>query len=161
MLIYYAGHGHEDFDTGFWIPVDGNDPVGDDDTFWISIDISRAISKIPAKHILVIADSCYSGTLVERGSLNSNTKRKLITIQINLQIKKAEEQLHQIANEPVVDGGGEGHSIFASAFLKILSNQNQIIEASELYTKIKKKVSDQVPQTPQYGLIPKSGDQVW
>ena len=41
----------------------------------------------------------------------------------------------------------------------ILSNQNQIIEASELYTKIKKKVSDQVPQTPQYGLIPKSGDQ--
>ena len=35
------------------IPVDGNDPVDDDDTFWISSnDISRAISKIPAKHIL-------------------------------------------------------------------------------------------------------------
>ena len=41
-----------------------NDPVDDDDTYWISSnDISRAISKIPAKHILVIADSCYSGTL--------------------------------------------------------------------------------------------------
>ena len=159
LLIYYAGHGHEDFDTGFWIPVDGNDPVDDDDTFWISSnDISRAISKIPAKHILVIADSCYSGTLVERGSLNSNTKRK-IDYYTNLLNKKARRAITSGANEPVVDGGGEGHSIFASAFLKILSNQNQIIEASELYTKIKKKVSDQVPQTPQYGLIPKSGDQ--
>ena len=49
-------------------------------------------------------------------------------------------------------------TLFLLVPLKIC-NQNQIIEASELYTKIKKKVSDQVPQTPQYGLIPKSGDQ--
>ena len=33
--------------------------------------------------------------------------------------------------------------LFLLVPLKILSNQNQIIEASELYTKIKKKVSDQ------------------
>ena len=63
LIIYYAGHGvyDSDVDKGYWIPVDAK---LDDTGNWISADdVTTSIRQIPAKHILIISDSCYSGTL--------------------------------------------------------------------------------------------------
>jgi hypothetical protein len=67
LLVYYAGHGEIDTSQqGYWLPVDAqlNQPNS-----WIS---NRAVSDIlttmQARHVLVIADSCYSGTMT-RSSL--------------------------------------------------------------------------------------------
>jgi len=152
LLIYYAGHGHEDVNTGFWIPIDGADPIDDDDSYWISTDrISRAISKIPAKHILIVADSCYSGTLIDRGKKTQlDTDKAYFTNLLNLKVRRA---LTSGANEPVADGGGEGHSIFASIFLKILIEKNSVLTTTELYNELVRKVTNKVTQTPQYGKI--------
>ena len=67
LLVYYAGHGEIDTSRqGYWLPVDAQ---ADTPTSWIS---NRAVSDIlttmEAKHVLVIADSCYSGTMT-RSSL--------------------------------------------------------------------------------------------
>ena len=40
------------------------------------------------------------------------------------------------ALQPVLDGGGEGHSVFASAFLRVLSENNDVIDTSNLFNKI-------------------------
>ena len=63
LLIYYAGHGEyvTDTDRGVWLPVDANpqSPAN-----WISnVEINDYLKQIKAKQIIVIADSCYSGSL--------------------------------------------------------------------------------------------------
>ncbi|MEY4429093.1 MAG: hypothetical protein RLZZ182_1782, partial [Pseudomonadota bacterium] len=63
VLVYYAGHGQMDSVTarGYWIPVDGD---RQDVSRWVSvIDVTDQLSAMSAKHVMVIADSCYSGTL--------------------------------------------------------------------------------------------------
>ncbi len=68
LLIYYAGHGVLDAetDTGFWLPVDARP---DSDTDWIAnADLTRRLRAISAKHVLVVADSCYSGALLREAT---------------------------------------------------------------------------------------------
>ncbi|PYS78955.1 MAG: hypothetical protein DMF67_10685 [Acidobacteria bacterium] len=63
LVIYYAGHGYNDRDAdkAYWLPVDA---TLDDVSNWIIADeITTGIRVIPAKHVIVISDSCYSGTL--------------------------------------------------------------------------------------------------
>ena len=63
LLIYYAGHGILDrvTQTGYWLPTDARE---DDDTNWIpNSQLSRYLQRMAARHVMVVADSCYSGTL--------------------------------------------------------------------------------------------------
>jgi hypothetical protein len=63
LLIYYAGHGWLDHETGqgYWLAIDAKPNRR---SRWVSNstlkDTLRALS---AKHIMVVADSCFSGTL--------------------------------------------------------------------------------------------------
>ena len=62
LLIYYAGHGLLDDigEQGYWLPVDAEKSVP---TNWISTsDITVMLRAIRSKHVMVVADSCYSGT---------------------------------------------------------------------------------------------------
>ncbi|HJN60503.1 MAG TPA: caspase family protein, partial [Alphaproteobacteria bacterium] len=73
LLIYYAGHGIVDpvTERGYWLPVDADqgNPAN-----WVSNDdITDMVKAIPARHILVIADSCYSGTLVRAAPVTFET----------------------------------------------------------------------------------------
>jgi len=66
LLIYFSGHGQLDDITndGYWIPVDGK---LDDPTSWITNSAIRNILCSPdvrGKNIMLISDSCYSGTLL-------------------------------------------------------------------------------------------------
>ena len=63
LLLYYAGHGYNDKEAEktYWLPVDAS---RDDSANWIVADeITSGIRAIPARHVLVVSDSCYSGTL--------------------------------------------------------------------------------------------------
>ncbi len=63
LLIYYAGHGeiNQQNQRGYWLPVDAEN---ENTANWISnLDITDMLNVIKSKHILVIADSCYSGTM--------------------------------------------------------------------------------------------------
>ena len=77
LLIYYAGHGELDreTETGYWLPTDAKP---DDDTRWIANEaLTRHFKAMTARHILVVADSCYSGTLVRsaRSALRTGIDR--------------------------------------------------------------------------------------
>ena len=61
LLIYYAGHGmyDKDADKAYWLPVDAD---RDDNSRWLMADdITTEVKVIPARHVLIISDSCYSG----------------------------------------------------------------------------------------------------
>jgi hypothetical protein len=63
MLVMYAGHGYQMDNTkqGYWIPVDASHKSPEK---WVSnSDITKFMSAIPAKQVILISDSCFSGTL--------------------------------------------------------------------------------------------------
>lgn len=77
LLVYFAGHGHFDnlLGQGFWIPSDGRMTIGDRPavTDWIENDrILQYLGKCKARHILVVSDACFSGSLFRGNHLPLN-----------------------------------------------------------------------------------------
>ncbi len=69
ILVFYAGHGQLDDITGngYWVPVDGQK---EDESTWLTHSAVKEIlgaKSVRARHVLIIADSCYSGTFLQQG----------------------------------------------------------------------------------------------
>ncbi len=158
--MYYSGHGEESTDEGFWLPVDAD---LDDDTNWISNDyVTRKLRQIKAKNILVIADSCYSGTLTRGIALDNaelNPDESLINIYKN---NKTRVVITSGGEKPVLDGGGNGHSVFARALLTELKSLEGTFTATTLFSSFNERVSKNstalgLTQIPRFADIPNSG----
>jgi hypothetical protein len=159
LLVYYAGHGHFDKDTdkAYWQPTDAEE---NNNANWIiADDITTNVKAIPARHILIISDSCYSGTLTRDslGSLNVPAERERY-------LEKMRSSMARIlmasgGDEPVADGGGGGHSVFARALLDGLRGMNELIfTAEELFHQyIRERVAGKADQTPEYSPLRSSG----
>jgi hypothetical protein len=148
LLVYYAGHGYydEDVDLGYWLPVDAS---LSDKSAWIrNSAITDSIKGMQAKHVLLVADSCFSGTLLR-----------------NVDVKRTGRFYEQMANrsarlvmtsggiEPVMDEGGDGHSVFARNLLRRLKSSDRIIDGTSLYQAIREPVVMTSEQVPQYSNI--------
>ena len=159
FLIYYAGHGEFDktANKAYWLPVDAR---SDDDTNWILADrITSNIRRISCKHILVVADSCYSGTFTRRAVTDLSSSQARDQYLNKMQAKKSRTILASGGNEPVSDIGGKGHSVFAAALLHGLNRmEKNSFSAEELfYDHIKERVAGNADQTPEYNIIRNSG----
>jgi hypothetical protein len=154
LLIYYAGHGwlDEDEDRGYWLPVDADQS---DDVFWIpNGSITSKTRAMEAKHVMVIADSCYSGKLVRGIHVNSSTPNYLQ----KLATRRARVVLTSGGIEPVSDAGGrDEHSVFASALLDALNENTGVLEGHQLFTLIRRPVAVNSDQIPEYSDIRKAG----
>ncbi len=157
LLIYYAGHGNLDGDVGFWIGVDGDKNFEDS---WVSVStITRNLNHMSARHVLVVADSCYSGTLT-RGDDDAGlrTGHKRSTWLERMTHKRARLALTSGGVEPVSDVGGSGHSVFAKEFLEALRENDDVLEGQALFGQIKEDVVVNANQTPDYGKIRLASD---
>jgi len=154
LLVYYAGHGWLDTeaDQGYWLPIDAEKH---DPTNWISnSSITDALRAIPAKHVLVIADSCYSGKLARGVHIQIRTKN----YYENVLKKKARTVMASGGLEPVADEGGKGrHSVFATALMDALKNNQGVLDATVLFSQIRRPVMLNTDQTPEYSDIRKAG----
>ncbi len=154
FLIYYAGHGWHDQEEeeGYWLPVDASEGSRIN---WISNEtITKSIKAIKAKHILVIADSCYSGKLARGINITNRTTGHYS----RLSEKKARVVLASGGLEPVVDGGGKNeHSVFASAILDVLVSNEQVLDTTQMFQKLRSKVIVNSAQTPEYSDIRNAG----
>ena len=157
LLVYYAGHGVVDEITeqGYWLPVDAE---RDNPSNWISTyDITTMLRAMRAKHVMVIADSCYSGTLVRAATANLKTARERRTWISRMVNRRARTALVSGGLEPVLDSGGEGNSVFAKAFLNALRENDGVMEGQALFDAIKRPVVLNSDQTPEYSDIRKAG----
>jgi caspase domain-containing protein len=154
LLIYYAGHGwlDKDADEGYWLPVDAS---REDQSNWISNStITSSVRAVQAKHVIVVTDSCYSGKLARGLHLIHRTPDYFV----RMSRKKARVVLSSGGLEPVLDRGGKGdHSIFASAFIDSLIENEGVLDGTSLFTKIRKRVGWNADQTPEYSTIHKAG----
>jgi uncharacterized caspase-like protein len=154
LLIYYAGHGFLDKegDEGYWLPVDA---TKDNEINWISnSSITTQLKAMEAKHVLIIADSCYSGKL----GRDVHIVRRTPDYYSRITQKRTRSVIASGGLEPVADSGGKGnHSVFASAFISALQGNNSIIDTSELFARIRRPVVLNADQTPEYADIRKAG----
>jgi ankyrin repeat protein len=154
LLIYYAGHGWLDpeADRGYWLPVDAD---VDDFVNWIdNAAITSVMRAMQAKHVMVVADSCYSGNLT-RGIQAISKQAGYIE---RLASRRARVVITSGGLEPVLDGGGSGHhSVFASAFLEVLEENRGVLEGHELYTRLRRPVTVQSDQVPRYADLRTAG----
>ena len=151
LVIYYAGHGQLNRGRGFWLPADADK---DNKKTWISNEqVTNFIDAMKAKHVLVIADSCYSGTLsrssIPRPVLNTSKDRAWFDAVANTKVRIV---MSSGGVKPISDSGGGKHSIFADAFLKVLRSGNNVLEGAGLFQAVRKKMSTK-GQTPVYAPI--------
>lgn len=165
LLIYYAGHGEIDkkSQSAYWLPVDAE---SGNTANWISSQsITEYLSIMPAKHIMVVADSCYSGALT--GSAVAKlpdgmdaAKRERWLKAMNS--RKARTVLTSGGVKPVMDQGGGEHSVFANAFLKALRGNKRVIEDYDIFRDVANQVRASASragfeQSPQYAPLQHAG----
>jgi hypothetical protein len=165
FLIYYAGHGelNERSLLGYWLPVNAK---RDDTTEWISDRmVTDQIGLMAARHIMVIADSCYSGAmtrdsgvhLVANGGDSAQVKRLT-----KLALLPSRTVLTSGGDAPVLDGGAGANSIFARALIDALSRNQGVLEGSALYGELVDPVRQaaarfRVEQSPRYSALADAG----
>lgn len=157
LLIYYAGHGwlDEDVDEGYWLPIDAEK---DNPSNWLSnSDITTMLRAIQSNHIIIIADSCYSGKLT-RGLEGEGMGIKSNKYLQRILQKSSRTVLSSGGLEPVADAGGQNnHSIFTSALLTALNDIDRTILGTELFLKVRHSVVLNAIQTPEYADLRHAG----
>jgi hypothetical protein len=156
LLIYYAGHGDDDKagGEGYWHPADYRK---DKRSSWISnSSISTRLRALKARHVIVVADSCYSGTLVRSGTASVDNRSKDVR---SLNLKRSRGALTSGGLEQVVDSVGGNNSPFAKAFIDALNDNKGVVDMSSMYPLIRRSVLMSTEQSPMYSDIRKTGDE--
>jgi len=172
LLLFYAGHGSRlstgKNEVGYWLPANAEMPPRD--TFWVPNEfVTGHLSRLNAKRVLVVVDSCYAGLLSSEPSflMIGDNRAKYADpefIRFKLQ-KRARLLLSSGGDQPVLDGGAGNHSIFARAFLDALQNNNGILAAPELFLRVRDRVQAaaavvEFEQRPEFKTIKSAGHEV-
>lgn len=132
VLIYFAGHGILNAaQRGFWLPLDAKQsersPALPTET------LAEFLAMFKARSVLVIADSCFGSAL--SGSVSNYTggpAEYSDGIPGGYMSRKARYVLSSGGLSPVLDQAGDGHSVFASALLKVLRENDRILTQTGL-----------------------------
>ncbi len=153
ILIYYAGHGwlDEDADRGYWLPSDARPNRR---SRWVSnATITDTLRTLQAKHVMVVADSCYSGTLTRSANVGLRSGEYLK----RMSKKYARVALVSGGLEPVADSDGSGHSPFARVFINTLKGNTSVMDGTQLFSKLRRPVMVAADQTPEYSDVRNAG----
>jgi uncharacterized caspase-like protein len=165
LLIYYAGHGFLDArnQRGHWLPVDAEP---NSTANWIAnTDITAILNIMQVKQLLLVADSCYAGTLTR--SATGQLEAGLTAQELADVIQKMAQQRSRLVMtsggvEPVRDSAGGPHSPFAQVFIQVLRESEGPLLGRELFRRLQLRVAAMaerlaVPQVPEYAPIQFAG----
>jgi uncharacterized caspase-like protein len=168
LVLFYAGHGGtrkhrlggEVIKTGYLIPVDASRSP-DKVSTWIDLEgWLRAVSLLPAKHILVVLDACHSGIALDPiikwrdigtwqdaplATLRARRSRRIITSALDDQVALDSGPVH-------------GHSLFTGCLIEGLTDGiarggSRVTTGSELGLYVQRRVQTypHSRQTPDFG----------
>ncbi|MBN1183676.1 MAG: caspase family protein [Bacteroidales bacterium] len=159
LFIFYSGHGEykEELDKGYWVPYGARSKS----TYELisNSDIQTFLKGIPSKHTLLVSDACFSGDIFRGNTtpISFEDSEKYYAKVNELSSRKA---ITSGGVEPVLDGGKDGHSVFAFYLLRMLNqNDKKYIDASQIYEGIRIPVQSNSSQTPQFQPIHDTGDE--
>ena len=164
VIVYYAGHGARDGQASYWLGIDATDDPSTFESFGVSsYTLNNWLDKFVAKHVLVVADSCYSGAgIVAIGGI----KLKSPDLQKQIEFALGGPSRTVIASgglNPVPDGGAGDGSVFTKTLVGLLNENQGILTDAELFAHLKERVqfgtagsTVSVP-TPVFGRIEDGG----
>jgi hypothetical protein len=156
VLIYYAGHGYVNngSSVGYWLPTDARIDHGEQ---WLStLDVARFINNIAAKQILLVSDSCFSGSLSYEAALQTKTE-----LNKNAVLKRRSVMvLTSGSEEPVADSSSTGLSPFAASFVQSIGqvSKDSDLRGQNLYKNVFQQVTSRFKQYPTYGGLDSAGN---
>ena len=152
VLIFYAGHGHLDTtsNTGFWIPVDGGTDIFEQANWLPNAQIRGFVGNMKARHVVLIADSCFSGDFL-------NPSRGIAPTITNEYFKNA---YARVSRQVLTSGASESvpdQSPFTRQLkLALEGNTAPYLDPLMLYNQIRLGVTQ---TTPLFGDLKDSGHQ--
>ncbi|MEO6497611.1 MAG: caspase family protein, partial [Mucilaginibacter sp.] len=120
LVLFYGGHGYfvESANMAYWVPLNAETEF----EYISNTDINNLLSGCEARHILVMADACFSGAM--RGGESVPAKYEYKT--------KSRQLLTSGGTEPV-----PGVSVYVKTLLEQLDmNEDKYISARDLQTRI-------------------------
>jgi hypothetical protein len=170
LLIYYAGHGTRlrtgNREAGYWLPVNADPPPTD--TFWVANEqVTGHLARLSARRVLVVADSCYAGLLSDDPSFlmrQDPSHVSLDYVRIRLP-KRARLLISSGGDQPVLDEGSQGNSVFARAFLDALEANRDVLSAPALFAQLQNRVKAAAARTgfrqvPEFKAIKGAGHEI-
>ena len=159
VFIYYSGHGEfkKSLNKGYWVPYGAT--TLSTSQYISNNDIQTFIKGIQSNHTLLVADACFSGDIF-RGNTMSVPFENSPKYYKKVHSLNSRQAMTSGGLEPVMDGGEEGHSVFAYYLLKALrENNSEMMDASQVFGKLKIPVYNNSDQSPDFKPIGKSGDE--
>jgi len=166
LVIFFAGHGttrvsDAGFKEGYIIPYDGR--AGKYYSYIEMEDVRKACDWIPAKHILLILDCCFSGVaaITSRSTFQQGPEAINDAYLTRITQRGARQIMTAGASDELVADSGSrpGHSAFTGALLTGLEggadhNNDGIITASDLASFIKPLVTRETASVGKKGQTP-------
>jgi formylglycine-generating enzyme len=176
VLVYFSGHGQtvplqNSGEMGYLLPYDAKVDINDASnpssyyTTCIGMDELRRLSQIiPAKHVLFLVDTCYSGL-----AINSSRSGLQTTVSNYLQkissLKSRQIITAGLKGEESIEKPEWGHGAFTYKLLEALrtgvadENSDGVTTGLELASYLRNVVPNISPnQTPQYGYFEGEGE---
>lgn len=153
LLVFFAGHGYwdENFSEGYWFLRDSQKNARR--TWLANNTIQSYLRGIKAKNILLIADSCFSGSIFKGRS-------------VGIENASAISEIYDTPSRKAMTSGNlsevPDNSVFIEFLIKRLSeNQQKFLTAGDLFSKLKIAVINNSvnAQIPQFGTITATGDE--
>lgn len=144
LLIYYSGHGHLDhWKKGYWIPTDAE--LNNTVQYIRNSTLKEYIEDIPALHILLVSDACFSGSLFYHGEYRSDL------VADELEKRRSRWALCSGRHdEEVADGPPGQNSPFAASILYVLQqNGRPKLNVSQLTEQVLEMTRANYRQLPE------------
>ncbi len=150
LLIFYAGHGKMDEESGngYWLLSDA--AISSRVNWFSNSALTDYIRAIKAKHIFLIADACYGGSIfIARGVFDG--------------APPSIEDIYKNRSRTAMTSGGttevNDESKFTEILLDLLKNNNdQFLTSSQLFRAIERPVMNSSNTAPRFGVIQNVND---
>jgi len=149
LLIFYAGHGKMDMeaDIGYWLL---SDATRSRYTWLSNSTITDFIKVCKARHVLLIADACYAGSIYSSRGMMDNASMAI-------------KDLIKSKSRKAITSGGATEVTDESKFAEILveqlrTNTDQFLPSLQLYNLLQRPVLANSMTSPRWGPINNVGD---
>lgn len=166
VVIYFAGHGAPS-PTGqesYWLGVDARDEPSTYASYGVeSGQLEKWLDTFAAKHVLVVADSCFSGAgIASVGGIKLKSADRTKQLEMALG-GPSRTVIASGANQPVPDGGAVDGSVFTHTFVGLLGENKGVLTDAEMYAHLRERMQFGATrgvltvQSPVFGRIENGG----
>ncbi|MEY3239601.1 MAG: hypothetical protein RIR11_1039 [Bacteroidota bacterium] len=153
LFIYYSGHGYLDKNKrGYWVPVGAQkDKIA---SYFPNSRIKEIVADMKCRHVLLVSDSCFSGSLFTR---TRGGGEELVALDYERRMSRW--AICSGREDQEVSDGSDGNSPFAKALIQELQLNNfgkiNTSRIAEIVTTITRSNYNQLPA---FGPLQDTGD---